>query len=56
MVDLPPELAADVQGDLAPNPDNRIHAEYGENALRGRLRSHPDVARRHWSDLVSDRV
>ncbi|MCU1457988.1 MAG: oxidoreductase [Actinomycetia bacterium] len=53
-IDLPPELAADVRPDFAPNPDNVIHAEYGENALRGWLRSHPDVARKHWSDLVSD--
>jgi len=55
-VDLPPELAADVRGDITPVPDNVIHAEYGENALRGWLRSHPDVARRHWSGLVTDRV
>ncbi len=56
VIDLAPELAADVRGDVAPDPDNRIHADYGDNALRGWLRSHPEVARRHWSDLASDRV
>lgn len=50
-VTLPAELAADARGDGA-DPDNPIFAEYGTNALKGWLRSHPEVARRHWSDLV----
>jgi len=53
-VALPADLAAEV-GDSGPMPDpaNPIYAEYGQNALRGWLRSHPEVARRHWADLVA---
>ena len=51
-VTLPAELAADVGAEPAADPDNPIFAEYGTNALKGWLRSHPEVARRHWSDLV----
>ena len=31
--------------------DENIHAEFGENALRGWARSHPEVARRHYPEL-----
>jgi isopenicillin N synthase-like dioxygenase len=53
----PVELLAELDGEggkgrAMPDPRNPIYAEYGENALRGWLRSHPEVARRHWSDLV----
>ena len=48
---LPPELAADTTGVTA-DPDNPIFATYGENALKSRLRAHPDVAARHHPDLV----
>jgi isopenicillin N synthase-like dioxygenase len=52
-VDLPAELdAAGGRSRAMPDPDNPIYAEYGQNALRGWLRSHPEVARRHWADLV----
>jgi isopenicillin N synthase-like dioxygenase len=33
---------------------NPFHATYGENALKSRLRSHPNVAQRHHSDLLSE--
>ncbi|MET0286755.1 MAG: 2-oxoglutarate and iron-dependent oxygenase domain-containing protein [Polyangiales bacterium] len=33
------------------DPSNPIHAEFGLNALRGWLRSHPEVARRHYPEL-----
>jgi isopenicillin N synthase-like dioxygenase len=52
-VTLPPALAADAPAGPAGDPDNPIYAEYGVNALKGWLRSHPEVARRHWSDLVA---
>jgi hypothetical protein len=29
-----------------------LFREVGKNYLKGRLRSHPDVARRHYADLV----
>ena len=50
-VDLPADLEG-VNGGARAMPDsaNPIYAEYGQNALRGWLRSHPEVARRHWSD------
>jgi isopenicillin N synthase-like dioxygenase len=56
-VELPAALLAGMdreggKGRAVPDPRNPIYAEYGENALRGWLRSHPEVARRHWSDLV----
>jgi isopenicillin N synthase-like dioxygenase len=51
-VTLPAALAADAPTTVADDPDNPIFAEYGVNALKGWLRSHPEVARRHWSDLV----
>jgi isopenicillin N synthase-like dioxygenase len=53
-IELPPDLAAerDGGGAAAPDPGNPIYAEYGQNALRGWLRSHPEVARRHWTDLI----
>ncbi len=51
-IELPAELVAELEaagGTRAPDPANPIYAEYGENALRGWLRSHPEVARRHWA-------
>jgi hypothetical protein len=34
------------------DPLNPLFREVGRNYLKGRLRSHPDVARRHHSDLL----
>jgi isopenicillin N synthase-like dioxygenase len=51
-VALPTALAAEIPTTVAADPDNPIFEEYGANALKGWLRSHPDVARRHWSDLL----
>ena len=36
---------------MTADPDNPILATYGENALKSRLRAHPDVAARHHADL-----
>ncbi len=52
-VTLPAELDEETgRARAMPDPSNPIFAEYGQNALRGWLRSHPEVARRHWSDLT----
>ena len=37
------------------DPANPLFAEYGRNELKGRLRAHPDVARRHHGDLLAGR-
>ncbi|TPW70623.1 isopenicillin N synthase family oxygenase [Schumannella sp. 10F1B-5-1] len=52
---LPPELAAEVRG-LTVDPENsKILEVYGENALRYRLRAHPNVAEAHHQDLLAAR-
>ncbi|WP_395666117.1 isopenicillin N synthase family dioxygenase [Methylocella sp.] len=47
---LPPELAREANG-VSNDPDNPLLRHAGENYLKGRLRSHPDVAARHYHDL-----
>jgi isopenicillin N synthase-like dioxygenase len=51
-VPLPPELAARAPGGQNANPDDPVLATYGENWLKFRIRSHPDVAAIHHPDLV----
>jgi isopenicillin N synthase-like dioxygenase len=48
---LPAGLAAQAHGPDS-DPDNPLFRNVGQNYLKGRLRSHPDVARRHYSDLL----
>lgn len=55
LLELPPELARDARGPES-DPDNPLLREVGKNALKGRLRSHPDVALRHHPDLVDARA
>ena len=55
IIELPPELAAEARG-VTRDPANPIHALYGENALKSRLRAHPDVASIHHADLVAART
>jgi isopenicillin N synthase-like dioxygenase len=50
LLTLPAALAADAHGP-ATDPDNPLFQHVGTNYLKGRLRSHPDVAKRHYSDL-----
>ncbi len=52
-VDLPPEVAALAPGGASDDPRNPILANYGDNSLKVRLRSHPDVAQRHHADLLA---
>ena len=54
LIELPADLAAEASG-VTQDPSNPIHALYGENALKSRLRAHPDVAERWHADLVARR-
>jgi len=51
-IDLPPELLAAAPGGANPDPDNPVLPTYGDNAMKTRLRSHPNVARIHHADLL----
>ena len=51
MLELPAELARDAAG-VTIDPENPIYVTYGENALKSRLRAHPDVAAIHHPDLL----
>ena len=47
------ELAAEARG-VTPGPGEPASTRtYGENALKSRLRAHPDVAAEHHADLVT---
>lgn len=48
---LPAELAVQARG-VERDPTNPLFRQVGENTLKGRLRSHPDVAERHYADLL----
>ena len=51
VLSLPPHLAAQATG-TAGDPLNPLFREIGRNSLKGRLRSHPDVAQAHHTDLL----
>ena len=53
LLDLPPALAAQAGG-AASDPDNPLFREVSRNYLKGRLRSHPDVAAAHYADLLDN--
>ena len=48
---LPAPLAAEAHGP-ASDPHNPLFRDVGFNYLKGRIRSHPDVAQRHYQDVV----
>lgn len=52
LLTLPLELDAHARG-VTRDPKNPLIREVGLNALKSRLRSHPDVARRHHADLLA---
>lgn len=53
-VQLPPELAAVAPGGINGGAaDDEVRTLFGENNLKTRLRSHPDVAQRHYADLLA---
>jgi isopenicillin N synthase-like dioxygenase len=47
---LPPALAGEAHGP-ASDPQNPLFREVGQNYLKGRLRSHPDVAEKYYAHL-----
>jgi len=49
---LPPALASEARGPER-DPNNPLFHQTGQNYLKGRLRSHPDVAKRHHADLLA---
>lgn len=51
---LPPALAREATG-VTVDADNPIHETYGANALKSRLRAHPDVAALQHPELVAAR-
>jgi isopenicillin N synthase-like dioxygenase len=54
-IPLPPELAAEAIGGQNSDPNDPVFSTYGENWLKFRLRSHPDVAEKHYADLLTER-
>ncbi|WP_416062212.1 isopenicillin N synthase family dioxygenase [Rhodococcus indonesiensis] len=50
-VRLPGALAAEARGAGADEHGDALHAVYGLNALKSRLRAHPNVTERHHADL-----
>ena len=51
LLSLPAELAAQARGPDR-DPTNTLFRDVGQNYLKGRLRSHPDVAQRYYADLA----
>jgi isopenicillin N synthase-like dioxygenase len=51
-VALPPELLMQAPGGANADPDDPVFARFGDNYLKIRLRSHADVAARHYADVV----
>jgi isopenicillin N synthase-like dioxygenase len=52
LLDLAPHLKAQAVG-VTRDPQNPLFRNVGQNAFKSRLRSHPDVARRHHADLLA---
>lgn len=52
---LPPELAQEARGPES-DPQNPLLRDVGWNYLKGRLRSHPDVAERYYRDVLRERT
>lgn len=52
-IPLPSTLAAEATGGQNANPADPVFDVYGENWLKFRLRSHPDVAAIHHADLLA---
>jgi Isopenicillin N synthase and related dioxygenases len=48
---LPTALLQEARGP-ASDPDNPLFRDVGWNYLKGRLRSHPDVAQRFYADAL----
>ncbi|GAA3899757.1 isopenicillin N synthase family dioxygenase [Microbacterium invictum] len=55
LIELPADLKAQARG-ITQDPTNPIHSLFGENALKSRLRAHPDVAEIWHADLLAERT
>ena len=55
LLDLPAELRAEAHGPES-DPENPLFRNVGENVLKSRLRSHPDVAQRYYADLLESEL
>ena len=53
---LPPELAAQAPGVATDADDEAIHGAYGVNALKSRVRAHPNVVEAHHPHLLDGAV
>jgi isopenicillin N synthase-like dioxygenase len=51
-IELPPELASEARGGENTDPNDPVLKRFGDNYLKIRLRSHPDVAAAHYADIV----
>lgn len=51
LIDLPAELKGAERG-VSSDPSNPMFRDVGANHLKARLRSHPDVARAHYADVM----
>ena len=51
-IELPPELAAEATGGQNVDAADPVYATFGDNNLKIRMRSHPDVAAAHYSDVT----
>ena len=49
---LPPALAAATRGGENTDPNDPVLKRFGNNYLKIRLRSHPDVAAAHYADVL----
>ncbi|MBE9603764.1 isopenicillin N synthase family oxygenase [Acetobacteraceae bacterium H6797] len=54
LLNLPPDLAEEAKGPES-DPQNPLFRNVGANYLKGRLRSHPDVAQKYHADLLGER-
>ena len=52
VIEFPPELKRAARG-VSVDPLNPMFRQVGQNQLKSRLRSHPDVARAHHADLLT---
>jgi len=52
-IELPPELAVEARGGENADPNDPVLKRFGDNYLKIRLRSHPDVAAAHYADVAT---
>jgi len=53
-ITLPSDLAGDAGGGQNADSNNPVHAIFGKNQLKTRMRSHPDVNERFYADVNSN--